>query len=241
MNEQPVLIAAVHGTRDGRDRPIVEALLAQVKALRPGLRARAAYLQFAAPSVSSALVQSGGRAVVVPLLLSTGYHLRADLPAALYAARAAVGTDAEFTLAPALGPHQLLVEALLDRLHRASWRPGTPIVLAAAGSTDARAIVDVRAMARLLAERTRVQVAVGFAAGSSPSVADSVARLRGTNGGPVAVASYLIAPGQFHDLAAASGAQAVAGPIADHPALARLVLHRYDAAVPASQELLIVP
>ncbi len=202
---------------------------------------RAAYLQFAAPSVSSALVQSGGRAVVVPLLLSTGYHLRADLPAALYTARAAVGTTAEFALAPALGPHQLLVEALLDRLHQAGWRPGTPIVLAAAGSTDARAIVDVRAMARLLAARAMVRVAVGFAAGTSPSVADSVARLRGTEGGPVAVASYLIAPGQFHDLATASGAQAVAGPIADHPALARLVLERFDAAVPAAHELLIVP
>ena len=241
MSGRPVLIAAVHGTRDGRDRPVIEALLGQVRALRPGLVVRPAYLQFAAPSVSSALVQAGGRAVVVPLLLSAGYHLRADLPAAVYTARAAVGPEAEFALAPALGPHRLLADALVDRLHQAGWRPGTPIVLAAAGSTDARAIVDIRGMVRLLAERTRVQVAVGFAAGNSPTVADSVARLRGTGTGAVAVASYLIAPGQFHDVAAAAGAQAVGGPIADHPALARLVLERYDVAVPATHELLIVP
>jgi sirohydrochlorin ferrochelatase len=237
----PTLIAAAHGTRDGRDRPVVEALLDRVRALRPELQVRAAYLQFAAPSVSSALVQSRGNAVVVPLLLSSGYHLRADLPAAVYTARAAVGSRASFGLAPALGPHELLVDALLGRLHAAGWRPGTPIVLAAAGSTEPRATVDVRQTLRLLALRTRVQVAVGFAAGASPTVAQSVARLRRGGAGAVAVASYLIARGQFHDLAVASGADVVADPLADHPSLAQLVLHRYDAAVPVQHTLMIVP
>jgi sirohydrochlorin ferrochelatase len=226
------LIAAVHGTRDGRDRPIVEALLDRVRARRPSLRIRAAYLQFSAPSVTTALVQSRD-AVVVPLLLSTGYHLRSDLPAAIRTARVAVGADASFALAPALGPHDLLADALIGRLTTAGWHGRIPIVLAAAGSTDPRATADVRRMARLLALRTRVQVAVGFAAGTSPTVTQTVARLRQEGAGAVAVASYLIARGQFHDIAAASGADVVADPLADHPALAELVLQRYDAAIPA--------
>jgi sirohydrochlorin ferrochelatase len=226
----PVLVAAAHGTRDGRDRPTVEALLARVRALRPGIDARATYLQFTAPSVTSALIAAGGPAVVVPLLLSTGYHLRADLPAAIYQARNAIGSSAQFALAPALGPHPLLADALLARLDAAGWAGRQALVLAAAGSTDPRAIVDVRMMAGLLAARTRVQVAVGFAAGTSPTVAQSVARLRQQQAGGVAVASYLIAAGQFHDVAVASGADQVAAPLADHPALARLVLHRYDVA-----------
>jgi len=212
----PVLIAAAHGTRDGRDRPIIETLLDRVRELRPDLRVQAAYLQFAPPSATTAMIQSGGRAVVVPLLLSAGYHLRADLPAALFLARSA------------LGPHPLLVDALLARLDEVGWRADTPLVLAAAGSTEPRATVDVRQMARLLALRTKVQVAVGFAAGTSPTVAQSVARLRRAAAGRIAVASYLIASGQFHDQAAAAGADVVSAPLADHPALARLVLHRYD-------------
>lgn len=231
------LIAAAHGTRDGRDRPIIEALLDRVRDRRPDLRVRAAYLQFSAPSVSSALVQAGGDAVVVPLLLSTGYHLRSDLPAAIRTARSVAGHAASFALAPALGPHDLLADALIGRLADAGWHGRTPIVLAAAGSTDPRSTVDVRRMARLLALRTRVQVAVGFAAGMSPTVAQTVARLRREGAGTVAVASYLIARGQFHDIATASGADVVADPIADHPALAELVLHRYAAAVPAPLRL----
>ncbi len=222
------LVAAVHGTRDGRDRPTVEALLDRVRQRRPGLPVRAAYLQFSAPSVTSALVEAR-HAVVVPLLLSTGYHLRVDLPAALTAARGS------FALAPALGPHDLLADALISRLVAAGWCSaaggcGAPIVLAAAGSTDPRSVVDVRRMARLLAQRTRARVAIGFASGASPTVAESVTRLRGD--GPVAIASYLIAPGQFHDAVQTAGADIVAGPLADHPALAELVLQRYDAAAP---------
>jgi len=228
----PALIAVAHGTRDGRDRPIVEALLDRVRDLRHGLRVRAAYLQFSSPSVSSALLQTGSHAVAVPLLLSTGYHLRADLPAAVHAARAAA-PDATYTQAGALGPHPLLADALLGRLVDAGWRQGVPIVLAAAGSTDPHAIVDVRRAARLLAARTGVPVAVGFAAGTSPTVAESVLRLRREGAASVAVASYLIARGQFHDLAAGCGAEIVADPLADHRSLAELVLHRYDATVPA--------
>jgi sirohydrochlorin ferrochelatase len=180
--------------------------------------------------VPDALAAAGGAAVVVPLLLSAGYHVSVDLPAAVREAREAAGGDRDAPLAPALGPHPLLADALVDRLRAAGWRRGGGLVLAAAGSSDLKATAAVHAMARLLARRTGTPVVAGFASGTTPTIADAVAGLRRGGARSVAVASYLIAPGQFHDLAAASGADVVGGPLADHDALARLMLRRYDTA-----------
>jgi sirohydrochlorin ferrochelatase len=43
----------------------------------------------------------------------------------------------------------------------------------------------------------------------------------------VAVASYLLAPGHFHDHLADSGADWVTAPLGAHPAIAALVIDRY--------------
>jgi sirohydrochlorin ferrochelatase len=221
----PALVAVAHGTRDGRDVPAVEALLARVRALRPGLTVRPAYIQFTAPLAADALVGAGA-AVAVPLLLSPGYHVRVDLPEAAAAAGSLAGRV--FPLAPVLGPDPLLTRALLGRLAAAGWAAGTPIVLAAAGSSDPLAVGAVRLAAAALSSAAGVPVVAGFASAAQPSIAEAVGQLRAGGAGRVAVASYLIAAGHFHDLALASGADAVGGPLADHPALAQLVLDRYD-------------
>jgi sirohydrochlorin ferrochelatase len=109
-------------------------------------------------------------------------------------------------------------------------------VLAAAGSSDPLATATVRAAADALSAAAAVPVTAGFAAGSRPGIAEAVSDLRAGGADRVAVASYLIAAGQFHDLAVASGADVVAAPLADHPALARLVLARYDEALGRSGE-----
>ncbi|MEU9704070.1 sirohydrochlorin chelatase, partial [Streptomyces sp. NPDC047981] len=49
----------------------------------------------------------------------------------------------------------------------------------------------------------------------------------------VAVASCFTAPGRFAAHAAAHAPWIAAHPLGDHPALARLVLHRYDQALTA--------
>lgn len=231
LRAAPALVLAAHGTRDGRDRPTVEAIAQRVRSLRPTLPVRTAYLQFSSPDVTSALEDVHGDAVVVPLLLSTGYHLRVDLPEAIAAARA-LQPEATFALAASLGPHPLLVEALTARLHTAGWRPGVPVVLAAAGSTDPAASADVEASARALGVALGVPVRPGYAAGTQPTVADTVTALRAEGAQRVAVASYLISPGQFSDVARAAGADVIAAPVADHLAVGKLVLLRYDDVVP---------
>ena len=211
----PVLLAVAHGSSHPAAAPTVAALRRQVRRLAPVLDIRVAFVAHAEPTLADALAAAGPDVVVVPLLLSSGYHLAND-----------IGGRATRVAGP-LGPDPLLTTALVRRLTEAGVPGGTPVVLAAAGSSDPKAADEVATQAAMLADELAVPVAVGFAAAGRPAVPRAVAALRATTGGPVAVASYLLAPGQFHDGLAGSGADWVTAPLGDHPAVAALVIDRY--------------
>ncbi len=107
----PVLLAVAHGSRDGAAQDSVAALARRVSRLAPALDVRTAFVQHARPSLADALTCAAGAVIVVPLLLSTGYHLTADIRAAARAAGAPVAAP--------LGPDPLLAHALADRLAEA--------------------------------------------------------------------------------------------------------------------------
>jgi sirohydrochlorin ferrochelatase len=218
----PTLLAVAHGSRHPAAQETIGTLARQVSRLAPVLRVRVAFVQHAEPSLPAALDAAGPNTVIVPLLLSTGYHLNTDL------AGAARATGAR--LADPLGPDPLLVTALAGRLAEAGMPEGTPVVLAAAGSSDPAAQADAAVQARLLGERLNAPVTVGFASAARPSVAEAVADLRARTGQPVAVATYLLAPGHFHDQLRQAGADWVTAPLAGHPALAGVVIDRYRTA-----------
>ncbi|PHQ52968.1 hypothetical protein BLA24_04695 [Streptomyces cinnamoneus] len=200
--------------------------MARVRSLRPCLEVRCGFLGLAAPGLAEVLARTAGRAVVVPLLLGTGYHVRVDIPAAVGAA----GHLRTRTAGP-LGPHPLLAEALGDRLGEAGWTgaPGGAVVLAAAGSRDPAAGAATGRMARMLAARLGAPVEPAFVGGASPTPAAAVAALRARGHGRVAVVPYLLAPGDFARRAAQPcGADVVGAPLGPHDAVARLVLRRYD-------------
>ncbi|MFG2020267.1 sirohydrochlorin chelatase [Actinomadura geliboluensis] len=227
---EPALLAVAHGTRDPAGPAAVRELLARVRAMRPGLRVAEAYGELAEPSLEDAAAAlGGGPVVVVPLLLARGHHALADFPGR--AARLLPGAVASRPL----GPDPLLAHALADRLTggrsptRIPPRPDA-VVLGAAGSADPAGIADAREAARLLARRLGRPVRHGFVAAGGPVLDEVVADLRRGGARRVAVASYLLAPGRFHDRAAACGADVTAPPIGAHPAAARLVLRRYDEA-----------
>jgi sirohydrochlorin ferrochelatase len=190
--------------------------------MSPALDVRVAFVQHAHPSLAEALATAGNQAVVVPLLLSTGYHLTADIRGAARAAGAPV--------AGPLGPDPQLAEALADRLAETGRPAGTPTVLAAAGSADPAAAADVARQAALLADRLAEPVVPAFAAAGQPSVPRVVAALHASTGRPVCVATYLLSPGQFHDRLRQAAATWISAPLTDHPAVARLVLDRFSAA-----------
>jgi sirohydrochlorin ferrochelatase len=226
---RPVLLAVAHGSRDPAAQQTVLSLAGRAGGLAPGIEVRTAFVQNAGPSLAEALAAAGGRdVVVVPLLLSAGYHLGTDVGGA--AGRAGV------PVAAPLGPDPGLVPALADRLRAAGAPAGTPVVLAAAGSTDPRAAGDARHQAALLASHLQAPVLAAFASAARPTVGEAAADLAARTGGPVAVASYLLAPGVFAGRLRASGAAWVSAPLGDHPAVAGLILERFRSA--AEQRLL---
>ena len=114
----------------------------------------------------------------------------------------------------ALGPDERLVEVLALRLAEAGYRAGAGVVLAAAGSSDQRAVDDCLATGRMLATHLSTPVTVGFLSAATPSLADAVAQARDAAPDvPVFTATYLLAPGYFLDLVRRAGADHVAAPL----------------------------
>ncbi|MFG2847867.1 sirohydrochlorin chelatase [Kitasatospora sp. NPDC048296] len=222
----PVLLAVAHGSRDPAAAASTRALLRVVRFLRPELTVRCCFLDLAQPSLSDSIAQlAWQRPILVPLLLGTGYHVRVDLPEAL----AAVGLPLTH-LAPALGPHPLLAEALADRLTEAGAPSHAAVVLAGAGSSDPTAVADTARMAELLATRLDRPVIPAHLSAATPTPHQAVAALHAAGHPAVALAGYLLSPGFFARRAATTAATWTSAPLAAHPAVARLVLQRYDEA-----------
>ncbi|MFC7841678.1 sirohydrochlorin chelatase [Streptomyces sp. NPDC001046] len=225
----PALVAVAHGSRDPRALSTVSALLDRVRALRPDVPVHLGHIELNAPLLPGTLAALGDReAVLVPLLLARGHHVKHDIPAAAAASRART------RLAPPLGPHPLLVDVLQDRLTEAGWG-GTPrrtsaVVLAAAGSRDPDARADTARTAHLLAARLGVPVVPAYASAAAPTVPEAVRTLLARGRHHIALASCFTAPGRFATECARQAPWIAAAPLGAHPALARLLLHRYDEA-----------
>ncbi len=227
------LVLCAHGTRDPLGRETVRAVLAAVAERLPGVEVLEAYVDVHGPEVAevvAGLPVAPGDAVagvVVPLLLAAGYHVHVDIAQA-------VADRADVRSTGALGPDDLLVDVLVERLEAAGAQRGGVVVLAPAGSSDARAQADSADMAARLEQRWGGTVHLGYAAGPVPTVADAVVSARSLAGGePVAVASYLLAPGFFQRRVEESGADVVSGPVAPHPKVVDIVVARYRSALEA--------
>ncbi|GAA3191755.1 sirohydrochlorin chelatase [Actinocorallia longicatena] len=216
-----VLLGVAHGTRNPAGARTTGELLGLVRELRPWLAVGEAYAEISSPSIGEEVRRLGYPSlVVVPLLLGRGYHVHVDIPKQL----AEAGADA--VVVQPLGPHAELTSVLVERLGEGV--EADAVVLGAAGSTSPEGVADVRHAARQLGRRIGRPVAFGFVGGPEPALADVVAQMRERGARTVAIASYLLAPGFFHGRLAAAGADFTAPPLGAHPALARLVLRRFD-------------
>ncbi len=177
------LVTVAHGTRRLLANRTA-AVLTERAAAVCGLPAATSYVELCRPSLASVVQRLRMPAVVVPLLLSTGHHLRSDIPAALGAAVRPVA------LAPALGPDPLLAGAQVLRLHEAGALPDQPVVMVAAGTRDPAGHRGLEIAVEMLAERWcgPVRLATLSGPGSRPghlATPDSV------------VSPYLLAEGHF--------------------------------------------
>jgi sirohydrochlorin ferrochelatase len=206
----PALVIAAHGSGDPGFAAVVADLADQVRRTRPDLDVRVGYLEHGPPHLREV---AGAGTVVVPLLLSSGYHVEADIPTQAGGA----------VIATAIGPDPRLVPVLAARLREAGWTAGTPVVLAATGSTEAAALQEVRDIGpRLSVALGGVDVTVAFVSAGSPKLADLPPA--------AAVSSYLLAPGHYSRILARSGAGLVGAPLGAAAELAEIVLDRYAVA-----------
>ncbi|HUR51268.1 MAG TPA: sirohydrochlorin chelatase [Mycobacteriales bacterium] len=233
-----VLLGVAHGSRDPQAQQVVQELLVMAAALRPGLRAEAAYVDNASPSIRTAvarLAAEGERDVtVVPLLLGAASHSKTDVAASVQAARFD-HPGVLFRYGRPLGPHPVVVDVLARRLAEAGAGE-LPVVLVANGSLDPDANAGVAATARLLWEgRDHPSVDVAFVSTTRPSVPEALERLRAQGVRRAAVARYFLGPGHLPTKVAELAATAdldvvVSEPLGASEGLATLVLGRYDEA-----------
>ncbi|MBN3499380.1 sirohydrochlorin chelatase [Arthrobacter pascens] len=241
----PIMIACAHGTSNAQGAAEVNALRDAIAALRPGLDVREAYVDVQQPDLVDVMAGLPGdpaaSAVVVPLLLSVGYHVKVDI------ARAVKSRPGSVAAAP-LGPDPRLAALLDQRLREAGVTDNDFVVLAAAGSSNPNAAISVEKLAEQLRALRPNRIEPAYGASAKPSVPEAVAMLReeaaggagaGESagavdmGGRVVIASYLLAPGYFHDQLAKAGADLVTAPLLPSPVLAEIALERFDAAVAA--------
>lgn len=239
----PILIACAHGTSSAEGAAEVNALRDAIAALRPGLDVREAYVDVQDPELPAVVagLPAGETAVVVPLLLSVGYHVKVDIARAV---KSRPGTRA----AAPLGPDPRLAALLDVRLREAGVTDNDAVILAAAGSSDPTAAQNVEELTGQLRALRSNRIVAAYGASAKPSVPEAVAMLReefaggagaGESagavdlGGRVVIAAYLLAPGFFHDQLGKAGADLVTAPLLPSPVLAEIALERYDAALAA--------
>ncbi len=235
---RPILIACSHGTSDAEGQLVIRGIVDELRMLRPGLDVREAFVDVQSPALPDvvAALPEGAEAIIVPLLLSTGFHVRVDIASAT-ALRPGVRA------ALPLGPDPRLAAILKDRLDAVGPVGAVGaianVVVASAGSTDPAAAVAVDAVVAVLRAFRPGAITVGFGAGAHPRVPVAVQAARdsesaeGAAPARVVIASYLLAPGFFYDRLAEAGADELSAPLAPDPRIAAIALDRFDTAVSA--------
>lgn len=179
------LVTVAHGTRNLAGNEVAR-LVAEAAAVRLGWPTRASFVELSEPLFADVMVEADQPTVVVPLLLSTGFHMRTDLP------EAAEKASVPVTIGSPLGPDPLLAQAQVARLLEAGATAGQRVVLVAAGSSDEDATCDQMAAVSLLARAWNGPVELATLSGHGTRPADVVRP-------GDAVSPYLLSPGFFHD------------------------------------------
>lgn len=216
----PILLAVAHGTKYPNGVAEVRRLTNIVRTKRPGLRVELAWLERSEPLLADVLPTLDGPVAVVPLLLSTGFHVKVDITRA-------VGKRPNAAIAAQLGPDKRITKVVYERLLAVRGTSLEDVVLFASGSSDPEAAEQLDTAANQLARALHVKVYPRFLTNRDPA-----------SGLPMGchVANYLLAPGFFNDRLRSYAedelmSAAVADPIGAHPLVAEVVLDRYDAAL----------
>lgn len=215
------LVLAAHGTKDPRGQQVIHDLARAVAAELGEVELTVGWVDVIEPRLGD--VTPPG-AVIVPVFLGTGYHVKVDVADVASRVHGVTATRP-------LGPVPEVLAAVVDRLGELGGAPDAvvpdAVVLGAAGSSDALSRAESAGAAALLEPMLGVPVREGYLSAASPTVAEAVATLRAEGHERVVIASYLLAPGYFNDQLHRAGADAVSEPIGAHPRVVSLVAGRY--------------
>ncbi|WP_178945620.1 sirohydrochlorin chelatase [Kocuria sp. TGY1127_2] len=199
------LVACGHGTRNELGQRTIAALVESINRRIPQ-EVHGASVDVQKPEVGDVVAglpidRSG---IIIPLLLSTGFHTRVDLKnAARRFGEAGSGTfqtvDHQIVAADPLGPSVRLARLQARRLAETGWRRGDAVVMGVVGSSVAAGKADAETQASYLERVLQSPVGLGFGAAASPTVSEAVDECRRQGAPRVFVSSYILAPGTFQD------------------------------------------
>ncbi len=112
------LVTVAHGTRNAAGNRVAAEITRQAGE-RLGVETVTAYVELCDPLLTDVLAASSTPSAVLPMLLSTGFHVRQDLPAAV------AGAGGPALLGRSLGPHELLARAQDELLVQAGAQPAS--------------------------------------------------------------------------------------------------------------------
>lgn len=230
----PALIGSSHGTDDPAGRATIRALLARVADRLPDVEVLEAFVDVQQPALPDVVdgLPVGRGAVIVPLLLSTGFHVEVDV-------REAAESRADVVAARPLGPDDRVTAILADRWRETAADPSQPVVLAVAGSSKPSAAAAIESVRSGFAALTGTDPIVGYGSAVSPRISEAVSTARDdAPGAPVSIASYLLAPGFFQRRVASAGGDLVSAPLGVDDRLVDVVVDRYREGVEILSESL---
>lgn len=216
------LIVAAHGTRDAEGLAQCRELVGKVAALLSDVRVRVGFVEIVEPDIATALrdaleeapevPQGEASAVVVPLLLNTGGHIRRDIPGAVEEGRG----DRRVVYAGPLLPDPRVRTVLERRIAQAlepangpAWRADdTTVVLVGRGALDTDANSNHYRLSRQIWEEVGLaQVFPSFIQVVRPSVPESLTAAAASGAARIVVAPNFLFAGRLrtwlHDQVAA--------------------------------------
>lgn len=254
------LVIACHGTRIAAGKAACRALVARVGRMLPEVAVSAGYVELDEPLVAEAVADAlagdaDGHVVVVPLMVGTGGHVRADIPEGIAEGRQQSGGWVTYTRH--LGPDDRLRAAALQRIEARLtpadgevWAAGeTAVVFLGRGTSVSDANADHVRLGRQIWEQGGfADLVCGFIQVTRPDLPAALDRAYAHGGRKIVVMPHYLFPGRLEIwahravdqwLLAHPDAQVrITDVVGDCDELAEVVVDRYREAVRGRSGLL---
>lgn len=248
------LVIAAHGTRLPEGQQACRELVDRVRAMLPGVRVLDAYVELDEPAISVAVTDAletdpARHAVVVPLMIGTGGHVREDIPSEIAAGKQEL-SGGTVTYTPHLGPDPRLRSVVRDRIAAAAdeWPAAqTSVVFLGRGCSHTDANADHERLGRVLLEEAGyADLVTGFIQIARPDLPGALDRAHAHGGRRIVVMPHYLFPGRLQHWAQQQAADwasqhpntevRVAEVIGSCDELAAVVVDRYLSAATDAEE-----